>query len=522
MNDGTQPVSVSSFITHRSAFLTPMRLFIATILVLLVTTPGCRKSYNAQMDPVVGALQDGRLASAERSVRYLASEIDGSYGELDAYRSNHGSPRPPALDALLARMEQGSVYHTIGLLDEALFALDRADEIIAVHDERPYIRLINEGGAAFTNLTFLPYRGTQADRILVPTLKALILLEKGDYEGARREAVSIRNRQTDAAERYMAKIDAENAAATEALGQREGPGAANAANDPLLADTTRAQMRAAGSDLTEARGYELRGEGMFLNPYAEYVAGLTWLLTAQDVGDLDQARRSFERVQRMLPDRVPTQTLAMLEDAAERGAAGTPGLTHVIFAEGFAPRLEEFRLDLPLIIVTNRLSSFNVAIPFLQRQPHSAPYLTVYANGTPYRSEIVADMDEVIGAEFNARLPGILTKSITIAVFKSAVAAGVQSVGRDGQQGGGVDVAVQIGTLLWLTASNQADLRTWRTLPKTFQVLAIPTPSDGVLQLQTPDGRPVRVQLSAGASHVVLVRHVYPGTPLMVREFPVP
>ncbi|MEM8872634.1 MAG: hypothetical protein AAGD32_00105 [Planctomycetota bacterium] len=495
---------------------------IAILAVLALALVGCRKSYNAHMDPVVGALQDGRLESAERSVRYLAAEIDGSYGELRSYRESRGEPRPPALDALLARVEQGSVYHTVGLLDEALFALDRADEIIAVHDDRPYIRLVNEGGAAFTNLTFLPYRGTQADRILVPTLKTLILLELGDYEGARREAVSIRNRQTDAADRYTEKIEAENAAAAEALGRREGRGAADALQDPRLAESTRARMRAAGGDLTEAEGYALRGEGMFLNPYAEYVAGLTWLLTAESSGDLDQARRSFDRVQRMLPDRVSKETVALLQDAADRGAAGTPGVTHVIFAEGFAPRLEEFRLDLPLIFVTDRLSSFNIAIPFLQRQPSSAPYLTVYADGTRYRSEIVADMDEVIGSEFNARLPGIITKSVTIAVFKSAVAAGLQSVGRDGRSNGTADAAVQIATLLWLTASNQADLRTWRTLPKTYQILAIPTPDNRVLELQTPDGRPVRIELSGGRSNVVLVRHVYPGTPLLVREFPVP
>ncbi|MEM6560540.1 MAG: hypothetical protein AAF656_02985, partial [Planctomycetota bacterium] len=470
---------------------------------------------------VVGALQDGRLESAERSVRYLASEIDGSYGDLTAYRDHHGKPRPPALDALLARMEQGSVYHTLGLLNEALFALDRADEIIAVHDERPYIQLVNEGRAAFTNLTFLPYRGTQADRILVPTIKALILLEMGDYDGARREAVSIRNRQTDAADRYMEKIEQENAAAANALGRREGSGTAQAVADPRLADNARAGMRAAGGDLTEATGYSLRGEGMFLNPYAEYVVGLTWLLTAETAGDLDQARRSFDRVQRMLPGRVSKQTLAYLQDAADRGAAGTPGVTHIIFAEGFAPRLEEFRLDLPLIFFTDRLSSFNVSIPFLQRQPSSAPYLDVYADGRGYRSEIVADMDEVIGSEFNVRLPGVITKSVTIAVFKSAVAAGAQALGRDGQESG-VDAAVQIATLLWLTASNQADLRTWRTLPKTYHILAVPTPDNGVLELQTPDGPPVRIQLTPGQTNVVLARHVFPGTPLLVREFPIP
>ena len=479
----------------------PFRLTL--ILLLAAPLAGCRASYNESLDPVVGRLRDGQYDRAANLVSAFADDVDGP---LD------GQPRPPRLDSIPLRLEEGACHFYAGHTGRAVAAFERAEDVLEYYDQQPAVRLTDEAGAALTNLSFLPYRGTQGDRILAAAYRTLALLDAGETGQAGRAARLIANRQTEAADRFAGEIAAENKAIEQEFDRRRLDADVSRAGDSPAVERA---YDARSGPLADARGYTLGGEGRFLNPFAEHVAGLYY----HAAGDDDTAGAAFARVDRMLPPDLPRRQIELYR-ALAAGELGGP-TTHVIFAEGFCPRIEEFRLDLPLIVVTGRLSSYNLALPYLVPQPPSAPYLSVFAGDVREETEVVADMDEVLAAEFNARRPGVVGKSVALSIFKSGLAAGAQYAGRQSDDPN-VDAAVQIATLIWLTASNQADLRTWRTLPKTYQIAQVPTPPDGRVTIRVPGEPPLDVDVPPGVRDtIVFVRHTAPGVAPAVRVIPI-
>jgi hypothetical protein len=82
------------------------------------------------------------------------------------------------------------------------------------------------------------------------------------------------------------------------------------------------------------------------------------------------------------------------------------------------------------------------------------------------------------------------------------------------------NVLVRIGSTIYQYAANQADTRTWRTLPKQFQVARIDTPADRRVQLSLPGGAllPV-IELIPGQVNVIHVRSVSSTSPTLIRQF---
>ena len=54
----------------------------------------------------------------------------------------------------------------------------------------------------------------------------------------------------------------------------------------------------------------------------------------------------------------------------------------IIFESGSAPIKEEFRIDLPILLFTNRLYYTGIALPRLKPQPTAHTYLNIHSNKT--------------------------------------------------------------------------------------------------------------------------------------------
>lgn len=483
------------------------------LIPLLAALAGCRATYNSHLDPVVELLQRGQFDKAASVIERQAQKVDGDLAD-----SKPGVARSPALDAVPIRLEQGTVYMTAGMTAQAVEAFERAEDIFDRYDQQAVIQLGNEGLAAVTNLSFLPYRGRQYERIMSPVYRAIALMELGDFEQAGRAVIRITESQVSAADKFSAEIQKENAAVQREMSSRGQPAnVGQSVRDDRTQSTVKSAYKTQAGSLSSASGYAI-GEGRFLNPLADYIQGLFYLAVEHDAV---RARNAFERIDQMLPSWMDRQQLNLYRQQSESLASGgnVAPTTHVIFAQGFAPRVESFKIDLPLILVTDRLSTFNIAIPFLQQMPTTAPYLSVSADGVIAQSTLLADMDEIVAAEFNAQLSGVITKSVALAILKAGAAVGIQSAAR-GSGDQFVDVGAQIATLIYNTASNQADLRTWRTLPKTFSIVQIPTPRSGIVRLQVPGESAVEVRLTPGALHnLIYVRHTARGGRLSIHEF---
>lgn len=532
---------MSQSTAFRCALRPPLRLTgvfgvcgLAAVLLSLLALTGCQ-TYTAETSQRDADLRRGSLAAAVQRAN------------ADARRNDAGK------DAVLYRLEQGAILRQAALarlpvpetasaeqartvapatgatttppaepvrpeqlhLRASVAAFDRAEERINAYDRGPEVRLGASSLALLTNLANLPYEGRGYDRILLHGYKALNYLQLGEREAARVELNRALQRQRDALSANAERL-AEAGAAAEAL--RSG-GVTDADGNRAVYDisrttndaTTRRQLGAVSSALTS----RIRPYGDYVNPFVVFLDGLFFLTQAEDRSDLERARLSFARVAEFAPDNPYAAADASMAEAAANGTL-PEGLTYVIYETGVAPFREEVRLQLPLYLVTDKVSYVGAAFPRLRFSEGRPPALTVTSAGVTYPSALVCSMDSVIASDFRNEWPAVVTKTLVGTAVKAVLDAAVQRKAKEklGERG---QLFVEIFTAVVQDSMNIADTRTWRSLPQEFQTVRVATPADRQLVLSVGE-RTQTIDLAPGRINLVTVKFMDPGSPLLVNQ----
>jgi len=157
------------------------------------------------------------------------------------------------------------------------------------------------------------------------------------------------------------------------------------------------------------------------------------------------------------------EDLALTEKILD-GQVALKDTVWVIFENGLGPVKEEFRIDLPLFVATDKVKYVGIALPQLKFRQQACPNLTIRAGEETYSTQMVANMDRVIQTEFKKDFQGILTRAIISATTKAIAQYAAQK---------NEDSSAQLASLLvaaYSYATTAADVRIWTTLPKNFQV----------------------------------------------------
>jgi hypothetical protein len=193
------------------------------------------------------------------------------------------------------------------------------------------------------------------------------------------------------------------------------------------------------------------------------------------------------------------------------------GITYVIFETGSAPYRDQTRIDIPLFVVTGRISYVGMALPRIERVSGQLGRLQVTSGGASYTTATVASMDSVVAQDFKNEWPSILTKTLISTATKATIDAIIQKQIED-QGGAALGLLAKVATAAIQASVNIADTRTWRSLPKEFAYARIPTPADHQLTLATP-GLSQTVSLEQAAVQVIYVKSTSSASPLLVGQF---
>jgi hypothetical protein len=214
------------------------------------------------------------------------------------------------------------------------------------------------------------------------------------------------------------------------------------------------------------------------------------------------------------------QDVALTHDVAN-GQPLQP-VTYVFLESGLAPIRVEFRIDIPIFLVNmftpTYINYVGAAFPKLHPQQVGAEPVIVRTVEREYVTQLLCDMDAVIGKEFKNELPAVITKTLISAGTKAAIAfmAGYSVRGQDPL----VQALVQALAFGYQAGTTQADLRTWQTLPKQFQIARFPTPPDRSISLSLPSGGMVGpIQMSDGTVNIVYIKCVNWSRPPVVWQF---
>jgi hypothetical protein len=416
--------------------------------LVLLALAGCASSANRYL-----LVDKSLLASDYQAADAVIQKAEDEYG---------------AKGRVLYGMDRGMTLQLAGEYQKSNEALERAEDEV----DRLYTRSVRTESLAFmTNDNSLPYEGEPFEQVMINVLKALNYACLDRWEDALVEARRIDHRLN------------------------------------VLTDRTK-----------EKAGY--RDDG-----FARYLSGILY----ESAGDLNnafiayrKAYETFEASRAWSRTGVPSQLRADLLRAADalhlgqelaeyqRRFPDTAWQSHeeqrrlahvlVISYNGRAPRKEDQFLDLPisldalqLVLLNRGFTSGNrqqhraadsvlyglngrvvrVALPRIVPQKTQVPVDTVNLipeQGAPItvRTELAQNVTALADKALSERIAGIAVKAVARAAFKYSLAEGAtrgaqHAVG--GDAGPWVGLAVGLLTKGFAVASEEADKRSWRTLP---------------------------------------------------------
>ncbi len=338
-------------------------------------------------------------------------------GDYDAALAKYAAVMPQeknSINQLLILLDRGMVAHAAGRWQESIDILTQADELSKKLD---FTSVSEEAAALITNEGTRVYRGEDFEKLMITMLLAVNYYQLGKDEDALVEVRRVNER--------IEKMIAE-----------------------------------------EKKPYEQLG-------VARYMAGVFW----EDTRELDNAALDY------LKAAEAEKNIGSAVEAALRLAKKTerddqynalkkkfPNVTIeevgrgdsqvvVLIEAGMAP--EKHSSDRQVAGNDGRVGTM-IAVPVYPPRAVPIPRAKVMLDGKVIEAGTVTSVDRVANVHLNDRIGKLIAKSAASLLLKAGVAGAVGAAAKS--------EALGAATFLLLSMTQQADLRSWTTLPAEFQV----------------------------------------------------
>lgn len=404
----------------------------------------------------------------------------------------------PALQAAAA-LRYAREYNQSSLL------FDQCESLIKEHNEQ--LLVANSAatlGSVLINDTIRDYQGTEYDGIMVNTYKALNFWQEGNSALARVEFNRALDRQRRAKERFATEIKKQKVDLEKKQEQENAKAEARAkmnkngekANVPAMDINKNVNNPEIDKILQEKYSslYEFKTYPDFINPFTTYMASLFFMSEKE----YSKAATLLKETYGMVGDNETVQDDFLTIEKKLDGQKNNIPHTWIIFENGLGPEKEEFRIDLPILLFTDKVKYSGIALPKLKFRDQAYQDLTIVSNGQSLcKTSLLASMDRVVQTEFKKKYTATVTRAVVSTLVKTY---GQYLAQKQFGDIGGFAAAIFQG----LTTS--ADIRIWTALPKEFQIAKIQTPDNGKLVLETPTGDKINITVSPDKNTLVFVK----------------
>jgi len=386
-------------------------------------------------------------------------------GKKTDYQKRFSKRLEGGKEEVLFSMEYGRVAQLEGDIEMSKTGFESAVQDIQEQEDKAKISVTGaaaQTGAVMVNDKMIPYRAADFEKTLVHHYQALNYLAEQDLDGAAVEVRLANETQKMAMNRYRSIVDK-----AESKEKNVSP---DDKRDPHLVSVYAGLDELAGSVKVS-----------FQNAATYYVSSVIWEMMGEPNDAYIDIKRALEIYpnNRFLQEDVVRlgKRLGMREDlddfarrfpkAADTPAAGTGRFKGkarlvVLLEEGFVPMKSEMSVPYPLF---GSGSIGMIALPMYEKAAPAAVPLTVSVGGKSMGQTVpICNVGALAVRALEERMPGILTRQIARAAAKGAAAYAADNAG-----GGLVSLAV----MLYNVISEQADLRSWLTLPAHIQILNV-------------------------------------------------
>lgn len=414
-------------------------------------------------------------------------------------------------DAALARSERGRIAQIQSEPKKSLVEFKGAVDKIKEVEERAKISASDVGShaaALVVNDNVIPYELAGFERVLVYHFQAMNYLMEGNLEGAGVEVRRANAEQDRALKEHEQELaDAEKDASEEGF----KPSAFVASLDQELGDS---------------KALAALVKNSFQNAYTFYMSAVVHEL----MNEPNDAYIDYKKALEIAPDNSVIQrdvarlakSLSMGDDIARlstrypaafaAAAASDKSKSEVIvlFEDGLVP--EKTSISFPIPIPIPKAPGLTaVSIPILKASVQPVQPLALKVNGADVaRSERICAIDALAVKDFEESAPAMITRQVLRAAIKGAASSLASEHG-----GAWAGIAVS----MYNTLTENADLRSWRSLPQNAQVLRTQVAPGASIQLvHEGSGASGALTLPKEAGKRVIIRATRLGSRLLIQH----
>lgn len=441
---------------------------------------------------VVSGCAGTRTVKPEASQAHLSTS---NYKALAAGYMKDGKPNYDK-ESLLDTLEAGKAFNDAGMWKESREAFDAAHSSLAWKEDSVDTpeKIANLIGTTLTSSAFGAYQGKIYEGGLIDYYQAINSIMLGEEELARVDFNRFEERMNNAQNQF--------AAYKKSLQQEQGKELQekNAATAQKSYSQIKTQIDGGVADLPgrQADSKIRISAGQFMSGVFRSTS------TAKQDKEGDKVARPILAAGSASSTR---QGLDLSnKTASQLKATGyiSNGKVYVIYEDGRGPSFNEFRVDLPLFVVSSKVTYTGIALPrFVPGKP-AYGYLTV-AN---LQTAEMTNVTNIAGMDFSVAYPGIVTKAITSTVIKTAAQYAANSAIDEGTKDNKlIGALLKIGVGAAQAATTQADTRSWSNLPNTIQLAVAGKPKSGGLSVMSPSGaKLLDVQLPDSPNVLVVIK----------------
>ncbi len=368
-----------------------------------------------------------------------------------------------AKNNLLWSLQSGVSYFYASDNNKSIKYFDDSETIMKFYRQQILAKDISQTlKSTLLNDTTRPYIGTEYDGIMANTYKAISYMALKDTDGARVEFNRAVDRQRRAKIFFSKMINKERSAIEkkELESKRSG-------KNFEIDDTYKNSL--INQKYPSLHAYKPYPD--FINPITTYLAGLF----ARADGANSKADSLLKEAYGMMPENENVR-LDLEEDITEP-------TVWLVFENGQAPILKEWRIDFPIWIFTNKLSYISVALPKLLLRYKAYNYLIIKDDTDKItQTKFFSSMDRVIQTEFAKSYDATVRRAILSTATKTAINYAIQEQTKNNNSG--LAAFVSVASTIYQVASTQADTRSWTTLPKEFQLARFKRPKSGNISIR--------------------------------------
>ena len=414
-------------------------------------------------------------------------------------------------DAALARSERGRIAQIQGEPKKSLPEFKAAVDKIKEFEERARISASDVGShaaALVVNDNVIPYEPAGFERVLVYHFQAMNYLMEGNLEGAGVEVRRANAEQERALKEHEAELaEAEKDASEKGFKPSDF-------------------MAGINQELGDSKAVAALVKNSFQNAYTFYMSGVVHEL----MNEQNDAYIDYKKALEIAPANEVIQkdvarlakALSMGDDitrysksfprvfAAATGRDSSKSEVIVLFEDGLVP--EKTSLSFPIPIPIPKAPGLtSISIPILRASVAPVQPLVLKVDGGDVgRTERICAIDALAVKAYEESAPAMITRQVLRAAIKGAASSLASEYG-----GGWAGAAVSMYNVL----TENADLRSWRSLPQNAQVLRAEVDPGSTLQLlHDGTGASGSLTIPKEAGKRVIVRATRVGSRLFIQN----